>query len=273
MKIYIYCPRKSQGALELVQTLGAKRLRRFDGMDFWDKQKRFELAEGDIVVCWGAHLPELDGVKVLNALDRVVNKSDELTKLVQAGIPTVRAYKSVPRGVDRSLVFPRIAEHTGGQDLLHTPAYPDYYILKEDFVREYRIHSFNGKSIRAGQKEVRPGFTLVQKAEDWKPNANLAHPWVRSYDGGWRINYDGFKSTAKMRGLAHNAVKALGLTFGAVDIGETANGILKVLEVNRAPGLEGNTVQSYARAITKWIAPDPQQPKQQLPSEQDPGLD
>lgn len=251
MSLYVYCPRKSNGALELVTALEAKRLRRFDGMDFWDRRKRFELEEGDAIVCWGAPLPELDGVRVLNCIDKTVDKSMELALIQNAGIPTIRTYQKVPKGTDPTGLIPRVIHHSGGADLLHTPKYPDYYVVKENFVKEYRIHSFEGRSIRAGEKILRDGFDLAPSEAAWK--LGMAHPWIRSFDAGWRVNYDGFKSTAKLRRIAHTAVKALGLTFGAVDLGETPQGIIKVLEVNRAPGIENNTVQSYVRAINRWV--------------------
>jgi len=130
--------------------------------------------------------------------------------------------------------------HVGGNDLLRPAADPEYFVKKENIVEEYRVHSFLGKSIRAGVKKHREGFA--------HPN-----PWIRSYDGGWRIVYDGFKSKESMRGLAAKAVEALGLDFGAVDIGKKADGTLIVLEVNRAPGLEGGTTEAYAKAIEGWL--------------------
>lgn len=140
--------------------------------------------------------------------------------------------------------IPRSNSHVGGDDLLTPPAAPDFYAKKENLVQEFRIHSFAGKSIRAGIKVPREGYALTAGR-----GAQAAHAWIRSYDGGWRINYDGFESKKSMRELAHQAVKALGLQFGAVDIGERADGTLIVLEVNRAPGLEGGTVEAYAKAI------------------------
>ena len=135
----------------------------------------------------------------------------------------------------------RMFNHVGGNDLLRaTIPTPDFFSKKEDIVEEYRIHSFNGKSIRAGKKAHREG---VQQP----------HAWIRSYDGGWSIRYDGFESKKAMRDLANAAVAALGLQFGAVDIGKKRDGSLIVLECNRAPGLEGGTVDSYARAIAGWI--------------------
>jgi len=131
----------------------------------------------------------------------------------------------------------RLFNHTGGSDLLHPTGNPDFYAKKVNLVEEFRIHSFNEKSIRAGVKSPREGVPQ--------------HPWIRSYDGGWRILYDGFSSRKAHRELAHQAVTALGLQFGAVDIGKKPDGSLIVLEVNRAPGLEGGTVTCYANAIQR----------------------
>lgn len=142
----------------------------------------------------------------------------------------------------------RTNDHIGGTDLLNPTNRPAYWSKKLNLVDEVRIHSFKGKSIRAGRKEPREGFTQV--AAD---GHRLAHPWIRSYDGGWKINYDGFESSRAMRDAAHRAVAALGLDFGAVDLGLTTQGEIVVLEVNRAPGLEGGTPEAYGRAIASWL--------------------
>lgn len=133
----------------------------------------------------------------------------------------------------------REANHTGGSDLLNPPANADFFVKKEALTREFRVHSFKGRSIRSGVKRAAEGVE--------------AHPWIRSYDAGWRIIYDGVTSEQRHRTIAHSAVEALGLDFGAVDIGERADGSLIVLEVNRAPGLEGGTVGKYADAIQRFM--------------------
>jgi hypothetical protein len=132
----------------------------------------------------------------------------------------------------------RMNSHVAGNDLLNPPATPDYFVKKEHIVEEFRVHSFAGKSIRAGKKIKIEGQTN--------------HEWVRSLPAGWRISYDGVSVKQGMRDLAHSAVAALGLTFGAVDIGKKADGSLIVLEVNRAPGLDGGTIEVYSRAISEW---------------------
>lgn len=137
--------------------------------------------------------------------------------------------------------------HVGGDDLLTPTSSPDYFSKKESFVNEYRVHSFLGRSIRAGKKVHRTPNSET-------PFHGTPHPWVRSYDGGWQISYaDEMGIKQAHRDIAHSAVKTLGLSFGAVDIGQLADGTLVVLEVNRASGVEGGTTTAYARAIRRWI--------------------
>jgi len=145
--------------------------------------------------------------------------------------------------------LPRAMNHVGGGDLLNPEDWtPGYFAKKEDIIEEFRVHSFKGRSIRAGIKAPREGFTL-----DSRDPATRLHPWVRSWDGGWRIKYDGVSSKRAHRELAHAAVAALGLDFGAVDIGTRRDGTLMVLEVNRAPGLVEGTIDVYANAIQGWM--------------------
>ena len=58
---------------------------------------------------------------------------------------------------------------------------------------------------------------------------------------------------AEAKTQAQNAVEALGLDFGAVDIILGKNGIWYVLEVNTACGLEGTTLEKYCEQFRKFI--------------------
>ena len=175
------------------------------------------------------------------ARNRVVQ--DGVTQLLQRAEVLNQALRlpaPAARPEAQAVWLGRMNNHVGGTDLLNPPARPDFYVKKLDLVREFRIHSFCGRSIRAGVKGGREGFV------------GQRNPWIRSYDAGWSIHYDGVAATQPMRELAHRAVNALGLNFGAVDIGETQDRQLVVLEVNRAPGLEGGTVTRYSNAILRW---------------------
>lgn len=251
--VYVYCSRLSEGAKLLVETLGGVRLRNFDGQDFWRRGRRVRLTEFDVVVCWGSHLPELEDVRILNWFEPTT-KLDEWRKLISAGVNTIQL--SEPEFIHPTTTewLPRLNYHQGGNDLLNPPRRPDFYTKREHFTREYRIHSFSGRSIRAGLKVPRDGFALREDVPEGQVMLT-AHPWIKSWDAGWKISYDPLKTqAAPIRRIAHKAVKALDLTFGAVDVGERqGDSELLVLEVNKGPGIEGGSILKYATAIKLWI--------------------
>lgn len=221
--IYIVRNRPSDGARSLAAALECRRVRGF---------KKIKLTRNDKVVSWGEELSGLP-CQVLNGAP-LRSKYTDAVLLGKAGVPTIEVSKARKDGW-----LGRDNDHTGGLDLLDPTRNPDYYVKRENLVREYRVHSFMGRSIRAGIKKHREGFA--------KP-----HEWIRSWDGGWKISYDGESVKQRHRDVAHQALKALGLDFGAVDIGEKKDKSVVVLEVNRAPGLEGGTIEAYARAIREW---------------------
>lgn len=260
--IYVYRERASDGARALAEAVGGMKVRHLP-----------RVRRGDILVCWGESAPNMDGIRVLNG-SAIRTKFEDAVRLREQGVPTIEVSRTRPverpappvtfdvgaggrltREQVQALVgrlngylaqpqqppqqmgvwIPRRFYHVGGNDLLRPPADPQYFSRKEDLTEEYRIHCFMGKSIRAGVKVPRDGA---------RP-----HEWIRSLDGGWRIRYDEFHSRKPQRELAARALTALGLDFGAVDIGRKRDGTFIVLEVNRAPGLEGNTITAYAEAI------------------------
>ena len=239
MEKFVYCPRKSTGAMELVDALDATRIRKFDGLHFWGKKREVRVGAGDIIVCWGANLPNLKGIRTLNGDGKLLTKFEEARLLSVNKIATVEAHKAKPLAVAGFEYLGRSNHHIGGNDLLGNIRVPDFWVRKETLIDEFRVHVFDGKSLKAGKKV---------------PRILNYHPWIRSYDAGWKIDYTDFKSNEAMRSIAKKAVKALGLTFGAVDVGQRADGTYIVLEVNRAPGIEGNTVLDYVKAINRWIA-------------------
>ena len=230
--IYIYRRGASISARLLAQAVEGKRVRTVARL------QKFLSKQPGLVVCWGGHL---DGA--LNGNAPIRNKFTDAVLLNEAKVPTI-VCTTKPYPINWSEInwseewLPRTFNHAGGNDLLVPQRQVDFFSKLENLVREYRVHWFNGRSLRAGQKVPRDRVKQ--------------HPWIRSWDGGWKISYDGFSSSKKMRKLARKACEALELDFGAVDIGETDTGKLIVLEVNRAPGLEGNTITAYANAIKEY---------------------
>src|SRR5262245_60444506 len=219
--LYVYRRAVSTGARLLTEALKqagveAKRVRRLP-----------RLAGSDRVLAWGeTHKGALNGDAPIRS------KITDAAILLKAGVPTVEVSATFREGW-----LGRSRNHTCGDDLLVPPTRPDYWVRKLDIVEEYRVHMFHELSIRAGRKIPRDG----------------AHSWIRSLQSGWWISYDGKGIKQKHRELAKKAVKALGLDFGAVDLAKLKDGTLIVLEVNRAPGVEGNSITAYVNAIQKWV--------------------
>jgi hypothetical protein len=196
----------------------------------------------DLVVNWGVQHTNTYSCKVLNA-KIVPSKLAELQILQNADIPVPEFSEERPENPEGWLA--RTFKHHSANDLLRARPRGDFYTKFVEVVREYRIHVFAGNRIRAGIKV---------------PRNEQAHPRFRTHTVGWTISY-GRKAqehlNRKIRRTAIKAVKALQYDFGAVDIGETADGAVIVFEVNSAPGLDGKTPAIYAqRILTYWNAND-----------------
>ena len=239
--IYVFRRSPSESAKALAAALGGRRVRTLSRL------VRLLDREPGKVVCWGEHFPG-----GLNGDAPLRSKFTDAVLLKDAKVPTIEAvlpYPPLPYPLEGEWLC-RWFNHVGGNDLLSAERAKkhdghiivEYQVKKENLLKEYRVHYMNGRSIRAGVKVPREGVP--------------AHPWIRSFDGGWKVKYDGFHSTPVMRRRALKAIQALGLQFCAVDIGEEKDGKLIVLEVNRAPGLEGGTIKAYANAIKEWAHDD-----------------
>jgi hypothetical protein len=127
-----------------------------------------------------------------------------------------------------------ITVHQPGEEL------PDakLYVKAFDKTNEYRVHVFKGEILDCQEKKKRAGTGSREGHHVW----NHGNDFVYARDG---INIpDNVLDASK------KAVQALGLDFGAVDIGYNLNdNTIAVFEVNTAPGLHGTTLIKYRDAI------------------------
>lgn len=110
------------------------------------------------------------------------------------------------------------------------------YIPKKD---EYRIHVSNGEVIDMQRKAIRRDTPAAHV--NWK---------IRNHDNGFVFVREGVEPPQQVLEQAKLAVKATGLDFGAVDI--IWNNLQEkayVLEINTAPGLEGQSVETYKKSL------------------------
>ena len=142
---------------------------------------------------------------------------------------------------------------------------------------EYRVHVFDGRAIyvvkkvpqnnpqaawiatmqekiaarAAGERGVNLDEATVNFVlnyfgpENAKPNMI-----IKSNTRGWKFSRVALnRASADLRQTAVNAINALGLSFGAVDMAVDIEDNMFVIEVNSAPGLERTTLDTWVEAF------------------------
>ena len=104
---------------------------------------------------------------------------------------------------------------------------------------EFRVHIINGTIIDIQQKKRRNGST----------RGGL----VWNHSNGYVYCREGVSLSPDAQSLAVEAVNALGLDFGAVDICINKEDVPIVFEVNTAPGLFGTTLSKYVEAFKEIL--------------------
>lgn len=258
MAVYIYCPKPDDGVRSLASGLKARLITSFDGLSFWSKRDRLKIGTGDFLICWGNPIPKLDGVRMINGCDDPVNDLEAVWKLrAEGGYSTIRLERL--RDIDPvkariSGYIPRSLKHSSGDDLLLlSRGKPDYWVKQCDMVNQWKCHILNKKMVRCGLSAPKPGAVLVTEFE-WKPNAGLYHPWVKSDLGGWMVDYSDPKPSSAVKSFAIQVVERLGLNLCTVDLGQTPMGDLILIGVNYAPDLpDPKSVDGYVFRLERWI--------------------
>lgn len=239
----------SKSGKALAQALNVKRVRREKG--------KFTNRYNHVILNWGSgSLPHFHrpGTQYINHPDKVNRAGNKLLAFKdmkdKARIPEFTEDKEVAHAwlSDGITVVARtiLRGHSGnGIHILdgdvQVPDAPLYvkYVKKAD---EYRVHVFRNKVIDVQMKKKR--HEIDKEDVDFK---------VRNLAGGWVFCREGVEAPADVIAQAKAAVEALQLDFGAVDVGfNRYHDEAYVFEVNTACGLEGSTVDSYAKAIKEW---------------------
>jgi glutathione synthase/RimK-type ligase-like ATP-grasp enzyme len=243
IKVYPY-KQGSRGAMALARALNGRVLLR--------KGSKYKRREGDLIINWGAKDSPFKGALVANQPDAIEVASNKLTafeamKEGDVNIPTFWTNKNdIPDDA-----FPVMCRKTltgqGGagivvaenrDQLVNAPLYTKY-VKKKD---EYRIHVLRHPN---GQ------FSFISKQRKAKRNGvEDANFKVRNLANGFVYVRDGVNPPEEVMAQSAAALQAVGLAFGAVDvIWNDHQKKAYVLEVNTAPGLEGQTVEDYAEAF------------------------
>lgn len=236
----------SQSAKALAQGLEAKRV---------FPNGRYRPRSNHIIINWGNSERAswgFRGTNLLNYPDKVAiacNKLFTFEYLDEASvsIPSFVTQKELALALvnEGHKVFCRtsLTGHSGQgivlattpEEVVNAPLYTKYTKCKY----EYRVHVFKDQIIDFIRKKKREGVE--------------ANQYIRSCNNGWVFCREGVELPECVKEQALKAIQALGLDFGAVDIGfNTREEKAYVYEVNSAPGLEGTTLQRYIQAFKEY---------------------
>jgi glutathione synthase/RimK-type ligase-like ATP-grasp enzyme len=213
-----------------------------------------------VVINWGRSNRDSinPGKQIINHPDAVKiasNKLHTFQKLRDAGLSSIlptwstnnyEAAEWLRSGETEAIYSRQLLRASGGRGIhISTtisgiPLDGQLYVAKVDVSREVRVHVMAGKVIDFAQKKKRRG--------------EEANSDIRSYSNGWIFAREGVDIPSIIREAAIDAVSALGLDFGAVDIGIDVQGLPKIYEINTAPGVVGTSVTNYANTIIEeWL--------------------
>lgn len=216
----------------------------------------------DLLIRWGSRRDSwIDGefLKVINPFRSIALASDKLQSLqvmdnwevddLRINVPD---WDEDPEALAERVGYPilgRKRHHARGMDVklcLQRRDYrirkdgtraSDYYIQYIPTVREFRIHVVGNEVIRVQGKFL--------------DHPNEAVSYVRNFGTGYRFRAPRNRLNRRRLKMAINAVKSLGLDFGAVDLLIGDDGETYILEVNTAPSCSPLTGAEYTTAIAR----------------------
>lgn len=194
-----------------------------------------------------------DDLPALNKKAGTVNKYEELVKIDAAGVRTVPF--SLRMDDYDPPIFGRKFHHTRGTDiqvfrvvhcLPRQKELCDYYTQMIPKQAEYRVWVFRSKALATYEKVLdypHKNGRAGRNKEIWNWRNGYAYKFLEPEN-----------VQIGLKNIAIDAVEALGLDFGAVDVILGTNHKLYVLEVNTAPGVEGRRqgITSLVNCIQKW---------------------
>lgn len=231
----------SRSAKALAKELGGRRV---------DLRLPPQRGDNAILINWGNVKEALAwGDLVLNparALKTVTNKKNFFLLMKEHDINLIPPFwlsREIPENMYPIVCRTNLAGHSGDgivmadspSQLVDAPLYVRY-IKKKD---EYRVHVGKGRDGEVVQISLqRKARRLDCKDPDWR---------VRNHANGFVFVRNEVKPPESVVEAAKSALRATGLDFGAVDvIWNEEQEKSYVLEINSAPGLEGQTITDYA---------------------------
>lgn len=244
--------RGSRGATNLSRALGGALLR-LEGSTFRPRPD-------DVLINWGNTTFRAPvGGRLLNEPEQIVRASNKLRffqLLTEARLQGIipewwTDMAAIPDNAFPVVCRTVLAGHSGEgiviannrAELVRAPLYTKY-VKKQ---REFRIHlGDNGEDLPQviSYQQKRRSRDVPDDQVNWQ---------VRNHQNGFIYARDNVVVPDRVLTVARSAFSATGLDFGAVDvIYNEREGRAYVLEVNTAPGLEGQTLTDYVNFFNQF---------------------
>lgn len=253
MKLRFYCDRASTSCMALVKGLRSNNV---NALRIKRRGSTYTYPHNDLIVNWGCTSVPSRAINVLNKREGVraaSKKIETFNTLGREGVPCVpftTSHTTAAEWIERedSIVFCRtLTSASQGRgivlarttaELVEAPLYTGYV----EASREVRIHVFMGRVIDFTQKRKLSSESMEERGLTGEPDN-----YVRNLKNGWIFARVGVEAPESAKQVAIDAVDALGLDFGAVDMLVDPD---VIVEVNSAPGLEGTTLERYVEAFS-----------------------
>lgn len=261
-RLYLYPYHQYSMSAKAVATgVGARRIK--------TENSAFIASPNKTIINWGcSHLPEhVIGCRILNRADDVLvasNKALFLERMKQAGVRVPEFTRAPATALEwynagRHLFARMVLQGSGGEgivdlrdvgeleleDCLKAPLFVEYVPKKE----EYRVHVFNGQVIDVQQKKLR-----THDENNVRVNPEEVNWKIRNHANGFVFARNDIAPSDDVIAVGRAAVVSLGLLWGAADVvWNEQRAKAYVLEVNTAPGLEGQTTTSYVNAFKEYL--------------------
>jgi glutathione synthase/RimK-type ligase-like ATP-grasp enzyme len=229
----------------------ARRLSRVLGIELLNPEQQQPVAYDSVIINWGSSQCPYSGRKILNPPEAVrlaSNKRLAFERMKKEGVsvPPFASKKEAVSWTGDTVVRHKLTGHSGeGIEIVgRIPELPDAplyvkYVKKKD---EYRIHVI-GQEVVAIQRKARRNDTPDNEV-NWQ---------VRNHRNGFVFVRQNVSPPEEVLRAARDTIPSLGLDFGAVDVIFGTDGKAYVLEVNTAPGMEGQTINDYVNGFRTLI--------------------
>lgn len=208
---------------------------------------------GDMHICYGVGHA---GARTLNANCSRYSKLEQARLLQEGlGLGALQVYvtpQEAERAVTTIPLFARNLVHSRGRDIRLAlepwqvrpliASGTGFFTGHVGSTNEYRVWIYRNRHLGTYEK-------ILRRPEDVKRLG-------RNYDNGF--DFSGLEAAQVPQGLkdiSREAIRILGLDFGAVDILRANDGRYVVLEVNSAPGVSNErrrVIQALAHRIVRW---------------------